>query len=203
MRWESFEPFMPVCGRARTSSHCVPLSSDIVLWHCLYTVSFRSSLAVLATSIVALATHCHFCWHFILHRCLRRERFEPFYPVCGPERRRSFDYGRTYTGSGHSSFLARCPCLLVPCFLLGSSILFRLFLLPLAMLLTDGFSWPPRSVDACMLPISLGFVWFRSLVSFRGCLSLDLHPCSCLFMMHPIVMSWPQCPFLCRTTFDF
>ena len=51
------------------------------------------------------------------------------------------------------------------------------------------------SFDARMLPISLGFVLFCSLVSFRGCLSLDLHPCSCLFMMHPIVIFWPQCPF--------
>ena len=63
VRWERFEPFVPACGRARTSLHRVPSFSLVHLRHFLSILSFLC-LVLSSSSCLLLdfATFCDCCY---------------------------------------------------------------------------------------------------------------------------------------------
>ena len=83
-----FEPFVPVCGWARTSLQVRFPFLDIVLWLCLYTGPLVRALAHfrLHLAIFDVMTHRYFRLLLTGTLSVRWERFEPFVPVCGRAR---------------------------------------------------------------------------------------------------------------------
>ena len=99
----------------------------------------------------------------------------------------TFDLGRTFIGSCHSSFLARCPCLLVSCFAFSWSLEFVPFLFSAFVLLFScGFGFSFHTI------IDYSF-YFRILACFYVCVLImrsDVFHVAHVSWLHGYGCSW-------------